>query len=320
MLYTIFIYQTQSGLLIYDKSFQDISSGKMELFSSFFSAIKSFISEMVLGGGSTELKNIELGDYTVLITSINSIEADLVIISDKDDIKIINKLIPKIIKILQKHQQTFLEWDGNRSLFDVLDQPFTNLISSKKQLIGETTLIENPELVLKSMWAHKGELTAQESEGLNQERDFLINRLGKSQNLLRKSAISEKILDLSERLKDDLNFIKFQNEVKNLKDQIKDTKLKLRYYLEKIKSSLSKAVDNLGTKSIKDGDYKDAYLNLYSFTTKLKLIEAGRNWEKYREYANILINKAEIDDHELSAAISAILRMSNDIDDYIDLD
>ena len=68
MLYTIFLYQSESGLLLFDKSFQDISSGKMELFSSFFSALKAFIGEMIIEG-STELKNISLGDYTVLIES-----------------------------------------------------------------------------------------------------------------------------------------------------------------------------------------------------------------------------------------------------------
>ena len=57
MLYTIFLYQSESGLLFYDKNFQDISDGKMELFSSFFSALKSFIGEMILDG-EKELKNM----------------------------------------------------------------------------------------------------------------------------------------------------------------------------------------------------------------------------------------------------------------------
>ncbi|HEY0090639.1 MAG TPA: hypothetical protein VGB37_17440, partial [Candidatus Lokiarchaeia archaeon] len=58
------LYQQESGLLLYDKNFQDISEGKMELFSGFFAALKSFVSEMVLEG-SKDLKNIELGDYSV---------------------------------------------------------------------------------------------------------------------------------------------------------------------------------------------------------------------------------------------------------------
>ena len=58
---------------MYDKSFQDVSSGKMELFSSFFSAVKTFISEIVLEG-SKELKNIEMGDYTIVVSSIKDMK------------------------------------------------------------------------------------------------------------------------------------------------------------------------------------------------------------------------------------------------------
>ena len=93
MLYTIFLYQSESGLLFYDKSFQDISDGKMDLFSSFFSALKSFIGEIVLDGAK-ELKNIELGDYTVLITSINEIKADLVVIVQALTVASVISLIP----------------------------------------------------------------------------------------------------------------------------------------------------------------------------------------------------------------------------------
>lgn len=317
MLYTLFIYQSSSGLLMYDKNFQDISSGKMELFSSFFSAIKSFVKEIVLGG-DTQLKALEMGDYTIMISSVDDIKSDLVLIADKDDTKIINKLIPKVIKILLKHQEVFLEWNGNKHAFAGLDQPLSELILSQKKLMGESSLVENAENVLKSMWAHKGELSPQARDGLNQERDFLISRGEKTPNLLRKLSIAEKVLEISEQLKDDAGFMKYQSEVKNLKDQVKDTKIKLIYYLERIKKTLSAAVDGLGDKKILQGDYKDTYLNLYSFSSKLKLITAGRDHERYRELANILINKDEIEEHKLSEAISEILKMHDDVEDYLD--
>ena len=127
MIYTIFLYQSDTGLLIYDNNFQELSTGRMELFSSFFTAIKTFISELVLEG-SKELKNIELGDYTVFITALPKLNIDLVIIADKDDSKSINKLIPKLIKFLQKYEQLFLSWDGDREEFDILDHPLTELV------------------------------------------------------------------------------------------------------------------------------------------------------------------------------------------------
>ncbi|MGQ4875485.1 MAG: hypothetical protein ACP6IY_15570 [Promethearchaeia archaeon] len=316
MLYSIFIYQSTSGILMYDKNFQDISKGKMELFSSFFSAIKSFISEMILEG-SKELKNIGLGDYTILITSISEIKADLVLIVDQEDVKIVNKLIPKIIKILLKHQQLFLEWDGNRDEFSILDQPLTELILSKKKLVEGTSILEKPGELLKTMWEYKGELPEQKRENLIKERDFLIRRLEKTTNLLRKLAIAEKILKLSEELKDDNGFLHYQKEVKQLKDEIKDTKLKLDYYLKSVKENINKAVERLGEKSIKEGDFKDVYLNLYSFSTKLKNITAGKKWEEYREMAQKLIDKDSTSEHELSEIVSNILKMSDNVDDYL---
>ena len=233
MLYTIFLYQSESGLLLYDKSFQDISSGKMELFSSFFSALKAFISEMILDG-SKELRNIELGDYTVLITSINEIKADLVIIGDKEDHRTVNKLIPKLIKSLLKHSQIFLEWKGNRNDFEILDQPITEIILSQKKLLGEKSLIERQEHILKSMWAHKKDLSAQQIENLNHERDILIDRIENLTVLPKKLEIAEKLLEISEQLKDDQNFIKYQEEIQTIKDEIRDAKIKLSYYLEKV--------------------------------------------------------------------------------------
>ncbi|MHA1147789.1 MAG: hypothetical protein ACTSR8_06050 [Promethearchaeota archaeon] len=300
---------------MYDKSFEDISSGKMELFSSFFSAIKTFISEMLLDG-SKELRNIGIGDYTVLVTSIPELKADLVMIADQDDIKILNKLIPKILKVLMKHQQVFLEWDGNRNEFSILDQPLSELILSKRKLVEGTTLLENPQEFLKGMWEHKGDLSDQLVNNLDQERTFLLGRYSKTTNLLRKLAIAEKVLELSEKLRDEETFLKFQKEVKLIRDQIKDTKIKLKYYLDKAKNSLSDSVDHLGNKPIHEGDYKDAYINLYSFSTKLKAIVPGIEWQEYRNLAQILINKDETSDHELSEAIQKILNINDDIESF----
>ena len=317
MLYTVFIYQSSSGLLMYDKSFQDISSGKMELFSSFFSAIKSFIKELVLEG-STELKNIELGDYTVLITSIPDVRADLVMIADKEDHKALTKLIPKILSILTKHKQLFLEWDGNREQLMVLDKPLTELIiKKKKKLIGDESLVEKPEELLQSIWAHKGDLEAEQENRLLRERDFLIERIGKTTNLIRKLDIAEEVVNISEKLHDEDTFLKFQKQVKSLKDQVKDTKYKLKYYLDKVKTSLSNSLDRIGNKALHQGDYKDAYLNLYSFSTKLKTLTDNNRWQNYRDLAKILINKQQRDTNEISNAISEILNMKEDVEEYL---
>jgi hypothetical protein len=289
----------------------------MELFSSFFSAIKSFIKELVLDG-STELKNIELGDYTVLITSIPDVQADLVMIADKEDRKALNKIIPKILSVLVKHKQLFLEWEGNREQLMVLDQPLTEIIlNKKKKLIRGDSLVEKPEELLQSLWDHKGALEEEQKGRLVKERDFLIKRIGKTKNLRRKLEIMMEVVNLSEKLHDEDNFLKYQKQVKQLRDQIKDTKYKLEYYLEKVKKSLSESLNSIGNKPLSEGDYKDAYLSLYSFSTKLRTLIDNKSWEKYRQLSKILINKQQKENKEISEAISAILNMNEDIEDYL---
>ena len=83
-----------------------------------------------------------------------------------------------------------------------------------------------------------------------------------------------------------------------------------------MKSSLNESIKNLGNKPIHLGDYKETYLNLYSFSTKLKLIKE-KGWEIYRELANKLIEKDSLSDHELSEIIQVLLKMSPNVEDYL---
>jgi len=317
MIYSIFLYQSNTGLLIYDKSFQEISSGKIEMFSSFFSAIKTFVSELVLEDSldrSKELTSIELKDYSVIITSLPKIKVDMVFIADKKDTKSINKVIPKLIKLLNKYEQLFLSWDGNRDEFAILDHPLTELIVTNVKVVRKS-LLEHPDQMLKSIWAHKKQLSKDRIENLIQERDLLIYKIENTGNLPRKIAMSETVVGLSEKIKDEITFLKYQDEINRLKNELKDVKFKLSYYLEKIRESLNEAIGNLGNKPIHLGDYKNTYLNLYSFSTKLKLRESG--WEIYRDSASKLIEKDALEDHDLSELIQNLLKMSSNIDDYL---
>jgi hypothetical protein len=290
----------------------------MEMFSSFFSAIKTFVSELVLGDSldrSKELTNIELKDYTVLITSLPKIQVDMVIIADKEDTKSINKVIPKLIKLLNKYEQLFLSWDGNRDELNLLEHPLTELVVSNVKVVRKS-LLEHPDQMLKSIWAHKKQLSRENVENLIQERDLLIYKIENTANLTRKIAMSETVVELSEKLKDEITFLKYQDELNKLKNEIKDVKFKLIYYLERAREALDEAINNLGNKPIHLGDYKNTYLNLYSFSTKLKLIKEN-GWEIYRDLANNLIEKDELSDHDLSELIQRLLKMSSNIEDYL---
>ena len=86
MLYSIFIYQSQWVLLIWDKSSKNRWMRRVELFSSFFSAIQSFVKEIITTSGKG-LKNIEMGNFVIKITGIAKLNLEIVAIIDKDDEK-----------------------------------------------------------------------------------------------------------------------------------------------------------------------------------------------------------------------------------------
>jgi len=276
MIYTIFLYQNQTGLLIYDISFQEVDAGSPEMFSSFLSAMKAFVSELILDG-SKELKNIELGDYSVLITSITKIKVDLVIISDKEDIKSVNRFTPKLIKLLQKYEELFQTWDGDREEFKILDYPLTQLIKENVKDVRKT-LIESDQM-FKSIIAHRKQISDDNRDNIIQERDLLIYKYEKLTNLPKKLGLVKKIISVSRKLKDEEIALKFEDESKRLNKEIKDTEFKLNYYLEKTRTTLTEAIDKLGDKPIHNGDFKNTYLNLYSFSTKLKLMQ-DNGWEE----------------------------------------
>ena len=129
--------------MVYDISFQDVAKGNIQLFAAFFSAIKTFISELRLGG-SMQLKGIDLDEYQVYINKIDEIQIDFVIIADKGDDKLLKKVRPRIEKIILEHKELFFGW-SDISEFRVLDQPLLELISSMKRLIDETSLQRNGE-------------------------------------------------------------------------------------------------------------------------------------------------------------------------------
>jgi len=318
MLYSIFLYQTKSGLLLFDKNFQDISHGKMELFSSFFSAIKSFIQEIVLEG-SKDLKNIELGNYLVKITSIPQINVDIVVIIDKEDNKKANKIIPKIIKSLLKHQEIFMDWEGDKHVFDILDGPISSVIHSEKDLVDKKTLADDQVEILKSIWAKKGELTQEEIKNLMQEKEFLEGRLNTIENLIRKHNIIKKLIDISHDLKDDESFLKYQEQKQQIKNEIEDTKLKMGLFLKRAKETLSESIQKIGRHSLIQGDYKDAYINLYSFSTKIQKISSGDKYLKFRNMAKALIEKDESKENQLSQIITEILNLNEEkLEEYFD--
>jgi len=304
MIQSLYIFQSGSKDLLYNKSFQ--SDEKLEMFDSFFSALQTFVSELT--ESSTEsLNTIELGEYFVLITQIPEILSDLVIIVDKEDIKEIQKLIPKIYEIVLNYQDLFINWDREPEKLEIFDLKIIQLILSDKKLLDGSSLTNNQSTILKSIWQQKGSLSAQLREDLLNQREELRVLYLTEQNIMKKYEISKKLIDISEKLQDDEKFIEYQTEAKSLKDEIKDRRLRLQYYLDKVKESIEYL------------KYAETYSYLYSFCIKLENFVDPEIINKYKALAKTLLNKNKLTREEFKAALQKISMIEEEINSILSL-
>jgi len=304
MLQALYIFQSNSKDLLYNKSFQ--SDEKLEMFSSFFSALQTFVSELT--ESSTEsLNTIELGEYFVLITRIPEVLSDLVIITDKEDIKEVQKLIPKINETILTHQDLFVNWDRKPEKLEMFDLKIIQLVLADKKLIAGSSLTVDQSTILKSICEQKGTLSDQLREDLLKEREELRVLYLTVDNYIKKYEISKKLIEISEKLRDDEKFIVYQTEAKSLKDEIEDRKLRLRYYLNRVKEA------------IEYSKYAETYSYLYSFCLKLENFAESHLIAKYKNLAKTLLNRSKVPKDEFKQTIKDISMIEQEINEYLSL-
>ena len=302
MIQSVYIFQTNTTILLYNKNFQ--SDEKMEMFSSFFSALQTFVSELTASSTET-LNKIELGEYFVLISRIAEIASDLVIIIDTEDMKEAQKMIPKIIKLLIMYEDLFNNWDQEPEKFQSFDLDIIKLISSSKKLISESSLTVNQSSILKSIWEQKGALSEQLRQNLLQEEEELEAEYSDENNYIKKYEYCKKLIEISERLHDDEKFIKFQTEAKSLRDEIKDRRLRLQYYLDMMKESLRLT------------KYAETYSYLYSLCLKLQNFTDPDIIEKYKIIAKTVLNRDKVSKVEFRKAIREITMIEDEINENL---
>ena len=302
MIQSIYIFQTNTTKLLYNKNFQ--SDEKMEMFSSFFSALQTFVSELTASSTET-LNKIELGEYFVLISRISEIASDLVIIIDNEDMKEAQKMIPKIIKLLKMHEDLFNNWDQEPEKFQSFDLDIIKLISSSKKLISESSLTVNQSSILKSIWEQKGALSEQLRQNLLQEKEELKAKYSVENNYIKKYESCKKLIEISEKLHDDAKFIKFQTEAKSLRDEIKDRRLRLQYYLDMMKESLRLT------------KYAETYSYLYSLCLKLENFTDPDIIEKYKVIAKTVLDREKVSKVEFRTAIREITMIEDEINENL---
>ncbi|MFW9988226.1 MAG: hypothetical protein ACFFC3_06180 [Candidatus Odinarchaeota archaeon] len=304
MIQALYIFQSNTKDLMYNKNFQ--SDEKLEMFDSFFSALQTFISELT-ENSSESLNTIALGEYIVIITRIMETLSDLVIISDREDVKEAQKLIPQIIRIIQKHQELFINWDRKPEKLEMFDLKIIKLILSYKKFNFDSSLTSDQSTILKSIWEQKGSLSEQLREDLLKQREELEAKYTKEENFIKKYRISKNLINISEKLRDDEKFIEYQTEAKSLKDEIKDRNIRLNYYLNKIKESLDYS------------KYAETYSYLYSFCLKLVNFADPEVISKYKALAKKLLNWKKLPKEEFKQLIEEVSKIEKEISDILSI-
>ena len=288
----------------------------MDLFGSFYSALKTFIS----GGISekkAELKTIGLGEINGYIYEIPEVSIDLILIADREDSKIVNKLNSKISDIILQYRDLFEKDQINRDLFENFNKDINEIILSHKGILDSNLIIEKRGDILKCIWDQKGEISTKikdEIEGLRIKRDDLIKKFEKEYILVKKLEKCQEIINICEELLDENTLMEYQKSAKILINEIEDRKAKLQHYLNQAKEALNLV---LARGSIVHGQYKEVYSYLYSFSSRLKNLVKPEIHHKYYELAKKFMDVDKFSHEELSMMINEVLEMDNNIDNYI---
>ena len=317
MLYSIFVYASDTGLLMWEKNYDPSSNQQLEMLGSFFSAIKGFVKEIVLRGAKNDtLKNIEMGTHIIHIVAVKDLGVDIVFIGDTDDEGKIKKVTPKLVEILEGFPQLFTGWEGgDLSRFDPISAPFEEVLGKQKGLLTQTkSLADDQEAVIRAIFVKRGKLVPEEISILQQERDRLKSCIGSTTNFLVKQRLMGELCQVEQRLGDKDNFLVIFKQQGQLAQEIHDIHYKLNYWLQETKNNLSRAVDAISRsqKSVKQGDYKDAFRTFTDFTTTLKKVANDQLVTRFQVMCRYLIEKDYTPPELLSQTIKDILNLEND--------
>ena len=319
MLYFLFLYQNESGELLYEKEFQADIDSNMDLFGSFFAALKTFTSTMA-HVGSEELNTIGLGALIAFIIMIREVNIDLVLIAEEEDKKEIQKLSSKLKAIILNYKELFSVEVVKSEDFEKFDKEINDIVLSHRKILDPNVLIEKQIEFLKSVWNQRGKISDQlreERKELENERTIIVNNLLKENNVLKKLSLCKLILEISDKLEDEQFFLEYQKKKKIMDTEINDQKIRLKFYLKRVKESLKVTSHTLGERNLIRGDFKEVYSNLYSFSSKLKNFAFVEVYEKYYDLANRLIYRKGISPEDFSLVIDEIRNMDENIESYL---
>ena len=317
MLYALFLYQRTSGLMLWSHEMNsEMNEIQVELLSSFFSAIQSFVVEIVKKG-DRGLDNIDLGTRMVKVTQIEKMDIELVSIADSQNKAIMKKIHEKIVAVLWTHKELFSKmdhWNGDVTIFSQIDQDVDLLLKSYPELSGKKIQIEQQTELLKSLWGEGVQLTEAQKAQFEKEQKEIQEQLKKVQTHMERADLLTKLLSYAEKLKDTAAFQQIQKDQQKLFNDFNDTLMRAQYFLKKAKECITSAVSSSGLKKLTELNYNDIYLNMYSFSTKLHLLGNITKADDFKVDAMKLIDSST-SSQEISGIIEKILHIRDDLTD-----
>ncbi|MFX1357240.1 MAG: hypothetical protein ACFFA8_08125 [Promethearchaeota archaeon] len=322
MLYFIFIYNSETGDLLYDKDLNVSNERQMDLFGSFYTALKTFLGG-VMGTAMESIRTVGLGQFNAYVINHSELSIDLVLVAEKEDFKDIDRISEKMSELILKYKSLFIEGTVQADNFKEFDEAVNNLILSEKKVVDPLLLIEKKGDILKSIWNQRGKFSEQLREEREKQREMSSKEIGilselysNESNFLKKFNICQRVIDIAESIEDERTMVEYQKIAKTIIDEIDDRKIRLEHYLLRTKQSLKDAIDSLYGASMTQGQYRDVYSSLYSFSSKLKNLASIETRQKYIKMANKLLEPLKIPKEELFKTIHEIENMNNDIESY----
>lgn len=310
VVYNLFIYEKGTGLLFWKKTFVNkINDKKVELFSSFFSAIQNFVKDLVSDTSTEGLKNIEMGDYIINNNSVPELGIDIVIIADKEDGEELEKIAPRIGQVLHNHSELLENWDGKVQRLRVLDAEIIDVLLNDSSLLTEDMISEDERKALEQ----------RKDKNYINEYHFLQNRFNKVKNLPKKINILDQMERIAEKIDDQSKLEEIRKRKKKIKSKIKKTKQKISYYLSKAKDCISANINKRQTSNdaLFDLSFRDAYINLYSFSKKLKLLGKADMAREYYKISKYLIDKPEEIKCNFRSILEQVMELPDSAESYM---
>ena len=162
----------------------EMDDTEVELISSFFSAVQSFVQEL-LKHESRGVESIDLGNKIVQVTHLDKIDAELVSLGDIVNKKPMKKFHDAFSAMLDNHEDLFAKdkWDSDITKFRVLDSEVTQILEAFPELNSKRTSSNLEIDLLKSIWSKGPAISAEQIEQFQEEKYRIQEAIRTSDNL-----------------------------------------------------------------------------------------------------------------------------------------